>query len=80
METLVDAWLAAHPDHPALPHAEAEPADDAAIRATSAVDDAKPDEAAPAAENPDDAAPTGDRPTPTTAGTSGAGDGSGPPG
>ena len=80
VETLVDAWLAAHPDHPALPHAEAEPADDAAIRATSAVDDAKPDEAAPAAENPDDAAPTGDRPTPTTAGTSGAGDGSGPPG
>jgi trigger factor len=35
VETLVDRWLAAHPDHPALPHAEADD-DRSAAEATAA--------------------------------------------
>jgi trigger factor len=35
VETLIDRWLAAHPDHPALPHFEEEDTDEAGI-ATSA--------------------------------------------
>ena len=41
VEKLVDDWLAAHPDHPPIPHAEAgeiRPADEAAADAAAAVD------------------------------------------
>ncbi len=55
VETLIDAWLAAHPDHPALPHIEDAPAmmADGQVEANAAIDATDPgsvlaDEPAPA--------------------------------
>jgi trigger factor len=59
VERLVDDWLAAHPDHPALPHAEAgdRPAGDAATEATASAEAADHDtESTTSAETVTDAA------------------------
>jgi trigger factor len=51
VERLVDDWLAAHPDHPALPHAEeSSSAVDESALASAATDDAASAEAAATAE------------------------------
>ena len=44
MERLVDDWLAAHPEHPAIPHVEDGPADvdDDAARSAAAIDATDP--------------------------------------
>ena len=45
VESLVDAWLAAHPDHPALPHVEDGPAsamDSASAESSAAIDATDP--------------------------------------
>ena len=48
VEKLVDEWLAAHPDHPALPHLE----DDEPIEIAAPASDADPASEPPAAPQP----------------------------
>jgi trigger factor len=65
VEALVDEWLAAHPDHPAIPHIETWEADEAAARAAAdaAAATAEANAAARAAAA-DAAAPATDAPAP----------------